>query len=194
MIMDTRRELPFIFIDGTRVRKSPCWEATERAGCQSYDIYNHMLITGTLRCLETSCRRVSDRRSHQQAADRLDDGRGRLALGEDAEDARHRVRRNEAATDEHREHQWHRQVARRLHALGAKAEGSGQPHDREREEPKQPATATHSTALAFGRKPTASATPTTATRLTIVWIVLPRTWPVSTAPGAMPIVPMMLAS
>lgn len=44
--MDRRRELPFIFIDGTRVRKSPYWEATERAGCQSYDIYNHMLIPG----------------------------------------------------------------------------------------------------------------------------------------------------
>lgn len=43
-----RREgpIPFLFIDGTRVRKSPYWEATERAGCQSYDIYNHMLIPG----------------------------------------------------------------------------------------------------------------------------------------------------
>lgn len=37
---------PLLFIDGTRVRKSPYWEATERYGCQSYDIYNHMLIPG----------------------------------------------------------------------------------------------------------------------------------------------------
>lgn len=43
-----RREgsIPFLFIDGTRVHKSPYWEATERAGCQSYDVYNHMLIPG----------------------------------------------------------------------------------------------------------------------------------------------------
>lgn len=43
-----RREgsIPFLFMDGTRVHRSPFWEATERAGCQSYDIYNHMLIPG----------------------------------------------------------------------------------------------------------------------------------------------------
>jgi aminomethyltransferase len=39
-------EIPLLFVDGTRVRKSPYWEATERYGCQSYDIYNHMLIPG----------------------------------------------------------------------------------------------------------------------------------------------------
>ncbi len=39
-------DAPLLFIDGTRVRKSPYWEATERHGCQSYDIYNHMLIPG----------------------------------------------------------------------------------------------------------------------------------------------------
>ncbi len=39
-------EIPFLFVDGTRVRKSPYWEATERYGCQSYDVYNHMLIPG----------------------------------------------------------------------------------------------------------------------------------------------------
>lgn len=38
--------IPLLFIDGTRVRKSPYWEATERYGCQSYDVYNHMLIPG----------------------------------------------------------------------------------------------------------------------------------------------------
>lgn len=38
--------IPALFIDGTRVRKSPYWEATERYGCKSYDIYNHMLIPG----------------------------------------------------------------------------------------------------------------------------------------------------
>ncbi len=38
--------IPALFIDGTRVRKSPYWEATERYGCLSYDIYNHMLIPG----------------------------------------------------------------------------------------------------------------------------------------------------
>lgn len=38
--------VPLLFIDGTRVRKSPYWEATERYGCKSYDIYNHMLIPG----------------------------------------------------------------------------------------------------------------------------------------------------
>ena len=37
---------PSIFIDGTRVRKSRFWEATERHGCKSHDIYNHMLIPG----------------------------------------------------------------------------------------------------------------------------------------------------
>jgi aminomethyltransferase len=40
------RDVPLLFVDGTRVRKSPYFEATERAGCQSYDIYNHMLIPG----------------------------------------------------------------------------------------------------------------------------------------------------
>ncbi len=38
--------VPSLFIDGTRVRKSPFWEATERYGCRSYDIYNHMYIPG----------------------------------------------------------------------------------------------------------------------------------------------------
>lgn len=38
--------VPLLFIDGTRVRKSPYWEATERYGSKSYDIYNHMLIPG----------------------------------------------------------------------------------------------------------------------------------------------------
>lgn len=38
--------VPLLFIDGTRVRKSPFWAATERAGCVSYDIYNHMYIPG----------------------------------------------------------------------------------------------------------------------------------------------------
>lgn len=38
--------IPLLLIDGLRVRKSPFWEATEAAGCQSYDIYNHMLIPG----------------------------------------------------------------------------------------------------------------------------------------------------
>ena len=47
--MDAARrspEVPLLFIDGTRVRKSPFWEATERHGCLSYDIYNHMYIPG----------------------------------------------------------------------------------------------------------------------------------------------------
>ncbi len=38
--------IPLLFMDGTRVRKSPYWEATERYGCQAYDVYNHMLIPG----------------------------------------------------------------------------------------------------------------------------------------------------
>lgn len=37
---------PALFIDGTRVRRSPFFEATERYGCKSYDIYNHMFIPG----------------------------------------------------------------------------------------------------------------------------------------------------
>ncbi len=44
--MDRAGPIPLLFIDGTRVRKSPYWEATERYGCQSYDVYNHMLIPG----------------------------------------------------------------------------------------------------------------------------------------------------
>ncbi len=47
--MDTARrspQTPLLFIDGTRVRKSPYWEATERSGSLSYDIYNHMYIPG----------------------------------------------------------------------------------------------------------------------------------------------------
>ncbi|HLB62850.1 MAG TPA: glycine cleavage T C-terminal barrel domain-containing protein [Actinomycetota bacterium] len=40
------KEVPLLFVDGTRVRRSPYWEATEAAGCLSYDIYNHMLIPG----------------------------------------------------------------------------------------------------------------------------------------------------
>jgi aminomethyltransferase len=39
-------DVPLLFIDGTRVHKSPYWQATERYGCRSYDIYNHMLIPG----------------------------------------------------------------------------------------------------------------------------------------------------
>lgn len=33
---------PALFIDGTRVRNSPFFSATQRCGCKSYDIYNHM--------------------------------------------------------------------------------------------------------------------------------------------------------
>ena len=47
--MDAARrtpDVPLLFVDGTRVRKSPYWEATERSGCLSYDIYNHMYIPG----------------------------------------------------------------------------------------------------------------------------------------------------
>ncbi len=44
--MDASRRVPLLFIDATRVRKSPYWEATERYGCLSYDIYNHMYIPG----------------------------------------------------------------------------------------------------------------------------------------------------
>ncbi len=44
--MTTAGAPPALFIDGTRVRKSPYWEATERYGCLSYDIYNHMYIPG----------------------------------------------------------------------------------------------------------------------------------------------------
>jgi len=40
--------------------------------------------------------------------------------------------------------------------------------------------ATHSTGLALGRNPISSATPVTTARVSIVWIMLPRTWPVST--------------
>lgn len=44
--MSRVEDVPALFIDGTRVRKSPFWEATERYGCVSYDIYNHMYIPG----------------------------------------------------------------------------------------------------------------------------------------------------
>ena len=43
-----------------------------------------------------------------------------------------------------------------------------------------PTAASHSTGVAVGRKPTSRATPMTTTRLSMVWIMLPRTWPVST--------------
>ncbi len=44
--MQVAHRVPALFIDGTRVRKSPYWEATERYGCLSYDIYNRMYIPG----------------------------------------------------------------------------------------------------------------------------------------------------
>lgn len=44
--MTPTQRIPLLFIDGTRVRKSPYWEATERYGCKSYDVYNHMYIPG----------------------------------------------------------------------------------------------------------------------------------------------------
>jgi aminomethyltransferase len=44
--MSREGSIPLLFVDGLRVRKSPYWEATEAAGCQSYDIYNHMFIPG----------------------------------------------------------------------------------------------------------------------------------------------------
>ena len=40
----------------------------------------------------------------------------------------------------------------------------------------------------MGRKPTSSATPMTTAMLSIVWIRLPRTWPVSTEARAMAMV------
>jgi hypothetical protein len=45
---------------------------------------------------------------------------------------------------------------------------------------KTPAAATHSTRLASGRKPISMATAMTTARLSKVWTMLPRTWPVST--------------
>jgi aminomethyltransferase len=44
--METAARTPALYIDGNRVRKSPYWEATERHGCLSYDVYNHMYIPG----------------------------------------------------------------------------------------------------------------------------------------------------
>jgi hypothetical protein len=44
-----------------------------------------------------------------------------------------------------------------------------------------PAVATHSTGPALGRNPMATATTRTMARLSMVWIMLPRTWPVRTA-------------
>ncbi len=35
---------PALLIDGTRVRKSPFFEATRRYGCKAFDVYNHMYI------------------------------------------------------------------------------------------------------------------------------------------------------
>jgi hypothetical protein len=43
-----------------------------------------------------------------------------------------------------------------------------------------PAAATHSTGVALGRKPMSRATAVTTARLSMVWIMLPRTCPVST--------------
>ena len=43
-----------------------------------------------------------------------------------------------------------------------------------------PTAASHSAGSAVGRKPMSSATPMTTARLSIVWIMLPRTCPVST--------------
>src|SRR5262245_7233021 len=31
---------------GSWYRRSPCFEATRRAGCTAYDVYNHMLLPG----------------------------------------------------------------------------------------------------------------------------------------------------
>ena len=44
--MVATRRVPGLFIDGTRVRKSPFFQATERYGCKCYDVYNHMYIPG----------------------------------------------------------------------------------------------------------------------------------------------------
>jgi aminomethyltransferase len=44
--MEISERTPALYIDGNRVRKSPYWEATERYGCLSYDVYNHMYIPG----------------------------------------------------------------------------------------------------------------------------------------------------
>src|SRR5262245_55480378 len=44
--MQISERTPALYIDGNRVRKSPYWEATERHGCLSYDVYNHMYIPG----------------------------------------------------------------------------------------------------------------------------------------------------
>lgn len=39
--MATIRDAPQLHIDGTRVRRTPFWDATQRDGCRSYDVYNH---------------------------------------------------------------------------------------------------------------------------------------------------------
>jgi aminomethyltransferase len=44
--MEIAERTPALYVDGNRVRKSPYWEATERHGCLSYDVYNHMYIPG----------------------------------------------------------------------------------------------------------------------------------------------------
>jgi len=44
--MEIAERAPALYIDGNRVRKSPYFEATERHGCLSYDVYNHMYIPG----------------------------------------------------------------------------------------------------------------------------------------------------
>jgi aminomethyltransferase len=42
----TAERTPALYVDGNRVRKSPYWDATERWGALSYDVYNHMYIPG----------------------------------------------------------------------------------------------------------------------------------------------------
>ena len=67
----------------------------------------------------------------QQAAQRLDDGREGLVLGEPAHAGRHRVGGDEPAAEERQQHQGHRQVARGLDALAHQAERDRQPGERE---------------------------------------------------------------
>ena len=107
-------------------------------------------------------RGVAHRRAHEQPANRLDDGRDRLVLGDPLQPVGHRLDRHERAREVRQEQQDEAVAARRLGARRREADRREQVGDREdverdeaeRGEPlerRRPS----------GRKPTSSATPIT---------------------------------
>jgi hypothetical protein len=124
-------------------------------------------------------RAVADRRAEQQSARRLDDRREGLVLGEPAHAGGHRVGGDEGAADEGQELDQQRRVARRLGVFETSPIRTASQVSANATRTSRPIAAIQASRPPVDRKPRSTATPIARAVLMAVWIMLPRTCPVS---------------